>query len=147
VSYSVLPAGDAHWQRGRATPVVSTDLAGQLGASTLGARIWRLVPGQALPYHRHFDEHELYVVLEGTGRMRVGGDSLELERHSAVLVEPETLRQLFNDTDADALWLVVGAPRDVWDVTPELLATVYPDGIDARPPELRDSASSSMREL
>jgi quercetin dioxygenase-like cupin family protein len=137
VRYSVLAARDAHWQRGKATPVVSTDLAGQLGASTLGARMWRLAPGQALPYHRHLEEHELYVVLEGTGRMRVDGESLELEPRSAVLVAPATLRQLFNDTDEDALWLVVGAPRDVWDRTPELLATVYPEGIDSPPPELR----------
>ena len=29
---------------------------------------------------------------------------------SALAVSPRTVRQLFNDTDADALWLVVGAP-------------------------------------
>ena len=37
---------------------------------------------------------------------------LSLPRLSAVLVEPENARQIFNDTDADALWLVVGAPPE-----------------------------------
>ena len=39
-------------------------------------------------------------------------EALTLEPLSAVTVEPRTLRQIFNDTDADALWLVVGAPRE-----------------------------------
>ena len=52
--------------------------------------------------------HELYVLLEGEGRMRVDDEVITLEPLSAVLVEPEHVRQLFNDTDADALWLVVG---------------------------------------
>ena len=39
---------------------------------TLGARLWRLAPGQASTRHRHAAQEELYVVLEGTGRMRVG---------------------------------------------------------------------------
>ena len=90
--------------------VENTDLAKQLEAKTLGARLWRLHPGQASTKHRHFDQHELYVLLEGTGRVRVDDEVITLEPHSALLVEPEHVRQLFNDTDADALWLVVGAP-------------------------------------
>ena len=49
-------------------------------------------------------------MLEGEGRIRVDGDLLTLGRGDALLVEPASLRQAFNDTDADALWLVVGAP-------------------------------------
>jgi uncharacterized cupin superfamily protein len=48
--------------------VLNTDLANQLGADMLGARLWRLTPGQASTRHRHHNQHELYVVLEGTGR-------------------------------------------------------------------------------
>ena len=92
--------------------VENTDLEKQLEAQTLGARLWRLHPGQASTWHRHFDQHELYVLLEGTGRMRIDDESIALEPLSAVLVEPEHLRQLFNDTETDALWLVVGAPRE-----------------------------------
>jgi quercetin dioxygenase-like cupin family protein len=111
--YSVLPAGEALWRPARMTGILNSDLAGQLGgADTLGARLWRLRPGEEGPAHHHTSEHELYLVLDGTGRMRIGDRTLELDRLSAVLVEPGTVRQLVNDGDADVLWLVVGAPPE-----------------------------------
>ena len=51
-------------------------------------------------------------MLEGTGRIRIGDELHTLEPLSSALVEPEVVRQVFNDTDADALWLVVGAPPE-----------------------------------
>jgi quercetin dioxygenase-like cupin family protein len=136
VSFSLLSATDAQWRPSNLTQVLNTDLAKQLGATNLRARMWRLAPGQTLTRHRHLEAHELYVVIEGTGRIRIDRQSLTLDPLSAVLVEPSTVRQVFNDTDVDALWLVVGAPPDSWEMTPELLATVYPDGPEALPPEL-----------
>ncbi|MGO9752338.1 MAG: cupin domain-containing protein [Solirubrobacteraceae bacterium] len=120
----------------------NTDLAKQLGAETFGARLWRLAPGQASTRHRHFRQHELYVVLEGTGRMRIDQQLLTLAPLSAVLVEPETVRQVFNDTGSETLWLVVGAPAEganTLEMTPEKLAALYPDGPQALPPELEGS--------
>jgi|SRR5215208_433175 len=119
--------------------VENTDLAKQLGATTLGARLWRLGPGQASTRHRHFGEHELYVLLEGEGRIRVDDELIALDPFSAVLVEPEHTRQLFNDTDEDVLWLVVGAPPEAANtlaMSEEELAARYPDGPRALPPEL-----------
>lgn len=140
VGYRVLAAAGAFWRPSNAMGVLNTDLGGQLESETLGARLWRLAPGQASTKHRHSEQVELYVVLEGTGRMRVGDDVLTLEPLSAVLVEPRTVRQPFNDTDADALWLVVGTPREsvasTLEMTPEQLADMYPDGVRALPPEL-----------
>lgn len=120
--------------------VLNTDLGKQLGAQTLGARQWRLRPGQSSTRHRHRAQVELYVLLEGTGRLRVGSELLTLESGSSVLVEPAELRQLFNDTRADQLWLVVGAPPEpanTLEMTPEELAYLYPDGPQALPPELQ----------
>jgi quercetin dioxygenase-like cupin family protein len=120
--------------------VENTDLAKQLEAQTLGARLWRLHPGQASTKHRHFEMHELYLLLEGRGRMRVDDELITLEPLSAVLVQPEHVRQLFNDTDSDALWLVAGAPREGVSSTLEMserqLSAMYPDGPKALPPEL-----------
>jgi quercetin dioxygenase-like cupin family protein len=120
--------------------VENTDLAGQLEAQTLGARLWRLHPGEASTKHRHFEMHELYILLEGQGRIRVDDELITLEPLSAVLVEPEHVRQLFNDTDSDALWLVAGAPREGVSSTLEMserqLSAMYPDGPKALPPEL-----------
>ena len=140
MAYTVLHQADAFWRPSNQMGVLNTDLAKQLGATTLGARLWRLTPGQASTRHRHPAQHELYIVLEGTGRLRVGDDVLTLEPLSAVLVEPRTVRQPFNDTDADSLWLVVGAPPEAvtstLEMSEETLADMYPDGPKALPPEL-----------
>jgi quercetin dioxygenase-like cupin family protein len=138
-SYRVLSAEDAFWRPSNATKVLNTDLAKQLGATTLGARLWRLMPGQTIARHRHRSTSELYVLLEGTGRLRVGEDLLTLRPLSAVLVEPETIRQPFNDTAEEQLWLIVGAPPEAantLEMTPEDIAHLYPDGLQALPPEL-----------
>jgi uncharacterized cupin superfamily protein len=119
--------------------VLNTDLAKQLGAETMGARLWRIEPGQASTRHRHRDSAELYVLLEGQGRIRVDGELLDLEPMDTLLVEPDSVRQPFNDTGADQLWLVVGAPREAADTTAMDQATLdslYPDGPRALPPEL-----------
>jgi hypothetical protein len=72
--------------------------------------------------------------------MRIADEpAITLPPHSAVLVEPATVRQVFNDTDRDALWLVVGAPPEALDplaMTEADLAFMYPDGPKALPPEL-----------
>jgi quercetin dioxygenase-like cupin family protein len=119
---------------------LNTDLGKQLEAAELGARMWRLEPGQASTWHRHFQQEELYVLLEGTGRVRVGEEVLTLAPHDSLLVEPETVRQLFNDTGADQLWLVVGAPAEgitsTLEMSEEQLRHMYPDGPKALPPEL-----------
>lgn len=119
---------------------LNTDLARQLEASALGARMWRLEPGQASTRHRHFGEEELYVLLKGEGRVRIGEEVLTLAPLDTLLVETETVRQLFNDTDADQLWLVVGAPPEAVSSTLEMseeqLRAMYPDGPKALPPEL-----------
>ena len=40
-------------------------------------------------------------MLEGTGRLRVGDETLTVPRYGGVLVCPDQLRQVFNDTDAE----------------------------------------------
>jgi quercetin dioxygenase-like cupin family protein len=139
IRYRVLPAADAHWRESNQMGVLNTDLGRQLEARELGARLWRLRPGQASTRHRHRVTEELYVVLEGTGRLRVDDELLTLDPLSAVLVEPDAIRQPFNDTDADQLWLVMGAPNEAantLEMTAEELEHLYPDGPRALPPEL-----------
>ncbi len=139
MGYRVLTADEAFWRRSNQMGVLNTDLAKQLGATPLGARLWRIEPGQASTRHRHIETTELYLLLEGTGRIRVDGELLTLGPMSALLVEPESVRQPFNDTDADQLWLVVGAPPEAantLEMSEETLRTLYPDGPKAMPPEL-----------
>ncbi|MGI9539389.1 MAG: cupin domain-containing protein [Miltoncostaeaceae bacterium] len=146
MAHRVLRAEDAHWRPSNQMKVLNTNLAQQLEATTLGARLWRLAPGQASTRHRHTVQHELYVLIEGTGRMRVDGQSLTIgTAGSAIAVEPDSVRQLFNDTDADQLWLVVGAPAEnanTLETTDEELAFVSPEGPKALPPELGGCVAS-----
>jgi quercetin dioxygenase-like cupin family protein len=139
MAYLRLAAAEAFWRPSNQMGVDNTDLGKQLEAKNLGARLWRLRPGQASTRHRHPTQEELYVLLEGTGRMRVADDLLTLSALDAVLVEPDTVRQVFNDTDAEALWLVAGAPQEAantLEMSDEKLAWMYPDGPKALPPEL-----------
>jgi uncharacterized cupin superfamily protein len=137
--HRVLEAAGAFWRPSNQLGVQNTDLGKQLESKTLGARLWRLAPGEWSTRHRHTTQTELYVVLEGTGRMRVDGELLTLAPLSAVLVEPDGVRQVFNDTAAEQLWLVVGTPveaANTLEMTDELLVLMYPDGPKAPPPEL-----------
>jgi len=139
MAHRLLRAADALWRPSNQMKVENTDLARQLEAKSLGARLWRLAPGQASTRHRHGVQEELYVLLEGHGRIRVDGELLDLEPLDALLVEPESVRQAFNDTDADQLWLVVGAPPEfasTLEMSEEQLRALYPDGPRALPPEL-----------
>jgi uncharacterized cupin superfamily protein len=142
MSYTVLASEEAYWRPSNQMGVLNTDLAKQLDAADMGARLWRLAPGQASTRHRHLRQTELYVVLEGTGRIRVADDVLTLDPLSTLLVGPDTVRQVFNDTAQDALWLVAGTPAEAantLEMTPEQLAMLYPDGPKALPPELEVS--------
>ena len=71
--------------------------------------------------------------------MRVAGEVLSLEPLDCILVDPGSVRQLFNDTDAEQLWLIVGAPAEpanTLEMSAAQLAELYPDGPQAMPPEL-----------
>jgi quercetin dioxygenase-like cupin family protein len=144
MAHRVLLAGDAFWRRSNQMGVLNTDLGKQLEAHSLGARLWRLEAGQASTRHRHLQQEELYVLLEGRGRMRVDGELLTLSPLDAVLVEPDSDRQAFNDTEGEQLWLVAGAPPELantLEMSEDLLRRIYPDGPKALPPELERPAS------
>lgn len=143
MSYRLLRATDAFWRRSNQMQTPNTDLGKQLEASALGARMWRLEPGKASTKHKHFDQEEFYVLLEGEGRVWVDDEVLTLAPLDTLLVEPDSVRQLFNDTKADQLWLVVGAPPEAvtstLEMSEEQLRHMYPDGPKALPPELGGS--------
>jgi quercetin dioxygenase-like cupin family protein len=140
MAYRLLRSADAFWRPSNQMKVENTDLAKQVEASALGARLWRLAPGQASTRHRHRAEEEFYVLLEGRGRVRIDDEEpLTLAPMDTLLIEPESVRQLFNDTDADQLWLVAGAPPEfanTLEMDEEQLRWMYPDGPKALPPEL-----------
>ena len=87
----------------------------QAGAQRLGASIWEVEPGQAAyPYHYHFGEEELVVVLSGEARLRTpagergvgAGDVVSFGRgeagaHQLVATGTAPLRFLSVSTNGD----------------------------------------------
>jgi mannose-6-phosphate isomerase-like protein (cupin superfamily) len=108
----ILPK-DLAWRPSNLMKIPNADYLERTGSAHLGARLWRLPPKSANTLHKHVRSEEFYFVLEGTGRMRVGDTTLTVPRHGAVHVGPEELRQVFNDTDSDVLWLIVGGPEEL----------------------------------
>ncbi|WP_254546835.1 cupin domain-containing protein [Halomarina pelagica] len=86
------------------------DLVERLGCTEMRPKVWYLSPGDAMSYHRQTEQEELYYVLRGPGRMKIGGELVDVPEGTAVRVPPETDRQVLNDTDGEHVWLIVGAP-------------------------------------
>jgi mannose-6-phosphate isomerase-like protein (cupin superfamily) len=111
--YRLIMPGDLHWRPSNLMRIPNADFLERTGSENLSARLWRLPPKSASTLHKHIRQEEFYFVLEGTGRMRVGEDVLTVPRYGGALVGPDQLRQVFNDTDAEVLWLIVGAPEEL----------------------------------
>src|SRR5262245_14148651 len=135
--YAVLLPQDQKWRASNIMKIPNTNLLEQLGGSApMGGRLWRLPPFSANTWHKHVDQWELYFVLEGTGRMRVGQDTLSVPRYGSVIVSPGKLRQVFNDTADEVLWLILGAPKDGIGGRPIDTSDLYPEDPTTLPPEL-----------
>jgi mannose-6-phosphate isomerase-like protein (cupin superfamily) len=111
--YQLIKPEDLHWRPSNLMRIPNADYLERTGSENLGARLWRLPPRSANTLHKHIRAEEFYLVLEGTGRLRVGEETLTVPRYGGVLVGPEQLRQVFNDTDAEVLWLIIGAPEEM----------------------------------
>jgi mannose-6-phosphate isomerase-like protein (cupin superfamily) len=108
--YFLIKPEDHVWKVANPMKIPFTDLLEHTKSEILGARIWRFPPKSANTLHKHVKAEEFYFVLEGLGRIRVGEETLTVPKHGGVLVGPQMMRQVFNDTDAEVLWLMIGAP-------------------------------------
>lgn len=117
--YRAIDIDDGPRVRSGRSETETTDLTAELGLTEMRARVWHLEPGHdRKPLHRHAEQEELYVLLEGPGRLRIGEETLSVEAGTALRLPPETPRRVFNDTDEPAVWLVVGAPPVAHDGRP-----------------------------
>src|SRR5437868_862808 len=103
------------WRPSNLMRIPNADFLERTGSEILGARLWRFPPQSANTLHKHVKAEAFYFVVQGTGRIRVGEKTLTVPEHRGVLVGPNELRQVFNDTDAEVLWLIVGAPDAEFD--------------------------------
>jgi uncharacterized cupin superfamily protein len=107
------PHCDSRWAR----------LAEATAARKLGASIDVVAPGKrACPYHLHHAQEEMFVVLEGSGTLRVAGEMLALKPGDVVFIPagPEYPHQIINTSDAPLKYLSISTQDD-----PEICE--YPD--------------------
>jgi uncharacterized cupin superfamily protein len=82
-------------QFGMPAEMQSRFAARPLGLERTGLTYFRLAPGFRIPFaHRHEDQEEVYVVIRGSARIKVGDDVLDLSELDAVRVAGDTLRNL-----------------------------------------------------
>ena len=82
-----------------------------LGLERSGLGYQRIPPGHRFPYgHTHHRQEEVYVVLRGSGRMKLDEEIVELREWDAVRVPPGTWRGYEAGPDGLEI-LVIGAPN------------------------------------
>lgn len=138
--HHVIAPSDLGWRPSNLMKIPNADFLERTGSENLGARLWRFPPMSANTLHKHVRSEEFYFVLEGTGRMRVDGQTLTIPKHGGVWVGPESLRQVFNDTEQETLWLIVSGPEELeflqGSQSPIDLSRYYPEDPTQLPPEL-----------
>ena len=81
-----------------------------MGSRDLGVSHWRYAPGLRLGPHAHRTEEEAYIVVAGSGRIKLNDEIVELRPWDAVRVAPATVRAL--EAGPDGLeFIAVGTDR------------------------------------
>lgn len=107
-------------------------------ATKLGASIDTVAPGKrSCPYHFHYAQEEMFIVLEGSGTLRVAGEMLPVVAGDVIFIPPgpDYPHQLINSSGAPLKYLSISTRE-----TPELVE--YPDSgkyaaVAARPDATR----------
>ena len=82
-----------------------------LECENLGISYQRIAPNFRLPFgHKHKNQEEVYVVVSGSARVKVGDDVHELKQWDAVRVAKDTLRGFEGGPDGAEI-IAVGAPN------------------------------------
>jgi Cupin domain. len=82
-----------------------------LECANSGISYLKLGSGFRAPFgHTHKQQEEIYILVSGSARMKVGDDVIELKPFTAVRVAPETMRSYEGGPDGAEL-IAIGAPR------------------------------------
>ena len=95
---------------------VAGSVEARLGRSTLdskhlGVSFFRYAPGFRPPFgHCHREQEEAYVVVAGSGRMKLDDDIIDLRPWDVVRVAPEVMRAIEAGDEGIEL-IAIGGPR------------------------------------
>ena len=85
-----------------------------LGTRQIGCTLVVLEPGKrAWPYHLHYAEEELFVVLEGEGTLRYDDEEFPIRSGDMVLTPPgpDTAHQIINTSETKLRYLALSGKR------------------------------------
>jgi mannose-6-phosphate isomerase-like protein (cupin superfamily) len=83
----------------------------QLGSRDLGVSHWKYAPNLRNPVaHHHREQEEAYVVIAGSGRVRLDDEIHDVRQWDVIRVAPEVLRGFESGPDGLEL-LAIGGPR------------------------------------
>lgn len=96
---------------GRGGDVEARFARSALGTEHLGVSYFRYGPGFRSPIgHRHREQEEAYVVVSGSGRIRLGDEIVELGQWDVIRVAPEVVRAFEGGPDGIEV-IAIGSDR------------------------------------
>jgi len=99
-------------------------IAPLIGAQKLGYNITAVPPGKrAFPFHNHHVNEEMFLILEGSGEIRIGSETYPLGPFDIVACPPgdaSTAHQIINSGEVELRYLAVSTKE-----SPEIAE--YPD--------------------
>jgi uncharacterized cupin superfamily protein len=101
----------------------TTSLSKGTAAQQLGASFDILAPGQmGCPYHFHYAEEEMFIILQGEGTLRVADELVPIRAGDTINIPagPEYPHHIINTSDAPLHYLSISTQKE-----PEIC--VYPD--------------------
>jgi len=88
----------------------------KIGAQKLDYSVTILQPGMKVcPFHNHRVIEEMFLILEGSGTLRFGGESYPLKVHDVIACPPggrEVAHQIINTSDAELRYLCLSTHED-----------------------------------
>ena len=88
-----------------------------LGAERTGVTFFHLLPGKRSPFtHRHVDAEEIYVVLSGSGRVKLDDELVDVGPLDSIRVAPATARAF--EAGPDGLAFLAFGPHHPGDGEP-----------------------------
>ncbi len=92
---------------------------------------WRLMPpgpgGRGSYGHRHGDQEEIYLVVRGKVKFKVGDDVFEAGPHTAVRVATDAFRSVHNDSDEEAEMVICSVRAEGAAAEPEMTPDFWPE--------------------
>lgn len=111
-------AFEAH-EHGEKFAARDAPLGPSVGAKLLGYSLIAVPPGKrAYPLHNHHVNEEMFLVLEGEGTVRIGGEQYPIRKGDVIAAPPggpQTAHQIINTSDRELRYLAVSTmiPQEV----------------------------------